>query len=80
MAFCSVQGERIHYLVAVTNCWVNSRCVSFCLDHIWKEVPVGQSAGSKFLHLMSYCFYLPIAVGGPLINYIEFHNGVREKH
>ena len=70
------QGEHTHYLVAVTNCWINSRCVSFCLDHIWKQIPEGQTLTSKFIHLLAYCFYLPIAIGGPLINYLEFHNGV----
>jgi len=30
----------IKYLTHVTMFWVNSRCVSFCLDHILKEVPV----------------------------------------
>ena len=31
-----------NYVIIVTWYWVNSRCVSFCLDRIWKEVKPSQ--------------------------------------
>ena len=58
--------------------WINSRCVSFCLDYIWKEVPeeVGESKFWKFVKMIAFCFYLPNGIGGPLINYKDYHEGV----
>ena len=55
--------------------WTNSRCVSFLLDHIWKEVHE-ESRLFKLIQLIGYCFYLPIVVQGPLINYKDYKNGV----
>lgn len=64
------------YMVAVASCWINSRSVSFCLDHIWKSVPVDQPVGKKLVYMLSYCLYLPLAIGGPLINYVDYHKGI----
>lgn len=68
----------IKYLTHVTMFWVNSRCVSFCLDHIWKEVPVeaGESRFWKFVKMVAFCFYIPNGIGGPLINYKDYYEGI----
>jgi hypothetical protein len=47
------------------------------MDHIWKEVPDNQTIMEKFIHMIAYCLYVPLAIGGPLINYIDFYKGVR---
>ena len=74
------QGNNNHTLAEynithVIMFWTNSRCVSFLLDHIWKEVHE-ESKLWKLVQLFGYCFYLPILVQGPLINYKDYKNGV----
>merc|ERR1719445_1212178 len=58
--------------------WINSRCVSFCLDHIWKEVHE-ESRLWKWVQLIGFCFYLPIGIQGPLINYLDYKRGLYGK-
>jgi len=58
--------------------WINSRCVSFCLDNIRKDVPENPSILDNFMHLLSFCFYIPLSIGGPLINYTDFLKGVNQ--
>ena len=57
------------------------RCVSFCLDHIWKDVPeeAGESRLWKFVKMIAFCFYIPNGIGGPLINYTDYYKGVSIK-
>ena len=63
------------YITHVIMFWINSRCVSFCLDHIWKEVHE-ESRLWKWVQLIGFCFYLPIGIQGPLINYLDYKRGV----
>jgi len=39
-------------------------------------VPCNRGLVEKFVHLVAYCFYVPLAIGGPLVNYIDFQKGV----
>lgn len=55
------------YLTSVLLAWINARCVSFCLDRIWGYLPT-EPLPLAFLHLVSYCFYLPLSVMGPLVS------------
>jgi len=55
------------YLTSVLLAWMNARCVSFSLDRIWGLVPP-EPTGLAFLHLVSYCFYLPLGIMGPLVS------------
>ena len=65
------------YITHVTMNWINSRCVSFCLDVIWGDVKDHDHWNlSNFMKLLSFCFYLPLTISGPLINYKDFHYGV----
>ena len=50
--------------------------MSFCLDRLWNDVPKSGSMFQELLHMLSYSFYLPIAIGGPVINYKTFYDGV----
>ncbi len=67
------------YMAHVVMFWINSRCVSFCMDHIWGAIDNSHEISSfrKFTNLISYCFYLPTSMMGPLINYKDYHQGVR---
>lgn len=75
----SFQDSSWHtkYVTHVTMFWINSRCVSFCLDHLWQEVPQESSKSWKFLQMCAFCFYLPISVQGPLINYKDYYEGTK---
>ena len=66
------------YITHVTMFWINSRSVSFCLDYIWNEIPVDlrESRLVKFTKMTAFCFYLPNGIGGPLINYKDYYEGV----
>ena len=66
---------HVKYITHVIMFWINSRCVSFCLDHIWREVHE-ESRLWKWIQLIGFCFYLPIGIQGPLINYIDYKRGV----
>ena len=71
------KGETFHtyYMTHVLMFWINSRCVSFCLDHIWKDVKE-ESRIWKFIQLIGFCFYLPIGIQGPLLNYKDYKAGL----
>eukprot|EP00095_Tigriopus_kingsejongensis_P004127 maker-scaffold122_size333723-snap-gene-2.43 protein:Tk04127 transcript:maker-scaffold122_size333723-snap-gene-2.43-mRNA-1 annotation:"protein-cysteine n-palmitoyltransferase rasp" len=64
------------YIGSVTYAWFNARCLSFCLDHIWDHVPTETSRMKGFVNMLAYCFYLPVGIGGPIINYEAFHHGL----
>ena len=66
---------HIKYITHVIMFWINSRCVSFCLDHIWRDVHE-ESRLWKFVQFIGYCFYLPIGIQGPLVNYKDYKTGV----
>lgn len=68
------------YMTHVVMFWINSRCVSFCVDHIWNEVPAATSKVQQFVNMLAYCFYLPVAIQGPLIMYKEFHEGMTSEY
>ena len=63
------------YMTHVFMFWINSRCVSFCLDHVWKEVKE-ESRLWKFIEIIGFCFYLPIGIQGPLLNYKDYKAGL----
>ena len=64
-----------YYIAHVIMFWINSRYVSFYLDHIWREVHE-ESRLWKWVQLIGFCFYLPIGIQGPLINYVDYKRGV----
>ena len=57
--------------------WVNSRCVSYCLDNIWGDV-VEETPSHfwNFIEMLSFCFYIPLCISGPLITFKEYKTGV----
>ena len=59
------------YITHVIMFWINSRCVSFCLDHVWKEVNE-ESRLWRFIQLIGFCFYMPVGIQGPLLNYKDY--------
>ena len=64
------------YVIYVTWYWVNSRCVSFCLDRIWKEVePSSKGKLHDLIEMLAYCFYLPTNISGPIMIYKDFNEG-----
>ena len=64
------------YIIYVTWYWVNSRCVSFCLDRIWKEVkPSEKGKHHDLIEMFAYCFYLPTNISGPIMIHKDFHDG-----
>ena len=74
--FVSQSTSAKHYVIVVTWYWVNSRCVSFCLDRIWKEVE--GSIKGKFqdlIEMLAYSFYLPTSISGPIMIYKDFYEG-----
>ncbi len=66
--------EEERHLALVAMFWMNSRCVSFCLDHLWNEQTLSKIG--KLTKMTSFCFYLPTCIVGPLVNYKEYHEGV----
>ena len=69
------------YVIYVTWYWVNSRCVSFCLDRIWKEVePSPKGRIHDLIEIMAYCFYLPINISGPIMIHKDFHEGFNKDY
>ena len=70
-----------HYVIIVTWYWVNSRCVSFCLDRIWKEVePSSKGKFQDLIEMFAYCFYLPTSISGPIMIYKDFHEGFNSEY
>ena len=69
------------YVIYVTWYWVNSRCVSFCLDRIWKEVePSPRGKIHDLVEMFAYCFYLPINISGPIMIHKDFHEGFNKDY
>ena len=61
--------------------WVNLRCVSFCLDRIWKDVEASSKGRiSDLVEMLAYCFYLPVSFSGPIIIYKDFHEGFNKEY
>uniref|UniRef100_A0A1Y1LPQ2 Protein-cysteine N-palmitoyltransferase Rasp n=3 Tax=Photinus pyralis TaxID=7054 RepID=A0A1Y1LPQ2_PHOPY len=59
--FTEVQG----YIVMLSLCWSNLRCLSYCLDDVQEKY--------KFVHFLSYCLYLPTLFIGPFIQFKDFN-------
>ncbi|KAK5648704.1 hypothetical protein RI129_003596 [Pyrocoelia pectoralis] len=53
------------YILMVSLCWVNLRCLSYCLDNVHEKY--------KFIHFLSYCLYLPTLFVGPFIQFKDFN-------
>ena len=69
------------YIIYVTWYWVISRCISYCLDRIWKEVkPSEKGKLHDLIEMFAYCFYLPINMSGPIIIHKEFHEGFHQEY
>ena len=58
--------------------WVNSRCVSYCLDNAWGDVIEDETSSKmwQFLEMATFCFYVPLCISGPLISYKDYKEGV----
>jgi D-alanyl-lipoteichoic acid acyltransferase DltB (MBOAT superfamily) len=67
--------HRTRYIGSVTQSWINSRCMSFSLDVLWGDV---ESKGLivDLIKMLAHSFYLPVAIGGPIIRFKEFNDGV----
>ena len=72
-----MMDEELDYIFHQILIWVNLRCVSYCLDNIWGDVEENPSTIWNFLEMLSYCFYLPVCISGPLINFQEYKKGVK---
>ena len=70
---------QVRYVTTVIMFWVNSRCVSYCLDNIWGDVIEEEDVSEiwKFMQMISFCFYIPLCISGPLITYKDYQKGVR---
>ncbi|TRY71751.1 hypothetical protein TCAL_01035 [Tigriopus californicus] len=68
------------YIGSVTYAWFNARCLSFCLDHLWGHVPWESSHLHGLVNMLAYCFYLPVGLGGPIINYDTFYQGITSQY
>lgn len=68
------------YISTVIMFWVNSRCVSYCLDNIWGDV-VEETPSHfwNFIEMLSFCFYIPLCISGPLITFKEYKKGMYGK-
>ena len=67
------------YIFKVTWQWVNARCTSFCMDNLWtKYDPSSKDRIQDLMKMLSYCFYVPTNVSGPLILYQEFEAGMKK--
>lgn len=60
------------YKVLMAICWINLRCISYCLEHGNKE--------RCFIDLLSYCFYLPTLLLGPFILCVDFKKTQEKIH
>ena len=49
------------------------------LDVLKGEVPAKEGLVEEARNFVAYCFYVPVAFSGPIINYKEFHDGVSSK-
>ena len=57
--------------------WVNCRCVSYCLDNIGRDVVEETTSHFwNFIEMLSFCFYIPLCITGPLITFTEYKKGV----
>ena len=61
--------------------WVNSRCVSYCLDNAWGDVIEDETSSKtwQFLEMATFCFYVPLCISGPLISYKDYKEGVSKE-
>ena len=75
------EDSNSNYIIPLAMCWINSRCVSFCLDHIWKNVSMeaGETKLWKFVKMIAFCLYLPNCINGPLITYEDYYRGVSNR-
>jgi D-alanyl-lipoteichoic acid acyltransferase DltB (MBOAT superfamily) len=66
---------RTALIASVTQSWINLRCMSFSLDIIWGDV---ESKGviCDIVKMLAHSFYLPVAIGGPIVRFKEFNDGV----
>ena len=66
------------YVTTVIMFWVNSRCVSYCLDNAWGDVIEDETSSKtwQFLEMATFCFYVPLCISGPLISYKDYKEGV----
>ncbi|XP_040568715.1 protein-cysteine N-palmitoyltransferase Rasp isoform X1 [Lepeophtheirus salmonis] len=71
----SMSQEKL-YIMNVTMCWINARCISYSLDVSWNTVPRKESLLEELVHFLAYSFYFPLCVGGPIIKYEAFHDGI----
>jgi len=66
------------YITHIMAAWVSCRCVSFCLDRIWKNVEREKSVFTALVNLTAFCFYLPLGIMGPLITSKQFKEAIEK--
>ena len=59
----------------MTESWINSRAMSFCLDVMWGDVKSKGAVGDLW-RMLAHSFYVPTCIGGPIVRYKEFNDGV----
>ncbi|KAF4517441.1 hypothetical protein B566_EDAN005050 [Ephemera danica] len=66
--------DHLRYLLVLSQGWIHLRSLSYCLD-----VQSGTAKPTSFLHLLAYCFYLPLVLFGPVVLYSDFRPSMDEK-
>ncbi|XP_049526182.1 protein-cysteine N-palmitoyltransferase HHAT isoform X3 [Dermacentor silvarum] len=80
-------GRNTYYLTAVTFYWTALRCLSFCMDFLWRSEETDSEKRQQQRRLpdywktLAYALYLPPLLTGPLQNYDDFDASVtKPKH
>ncbi|XP_018327825.1 protein-cysteine N-palmitoyltransferase Rasp isoform X2 [Agrilus planipennis] len=60
-------NEWQHFLLILSLCWMNLRCISFYIE----TIKCKKNNESNLLRIFSYCFYLPNLFCGPFVHYEE---------
>uniref|UniRef100_A0A131XK66 Putative acyltransferase required for palmitoylation of hedgehog hh family of secreted signaling n=1 Tax=Hyalomma excavatum TaxID=257692 RepID=A0A131XK66_9ACAR len=77
-------GRNTYYVTVVAFYWAALKCLSFCMDHIWRneEAALKKSGQQRRLpdywKTLAYILYLPPLVSGPLQNYDDFDASLKK--
>ncbi|KAG7199248.1 hypothetical protein KM043_018115 [Ampulex compressa] len=73
-------GDVAHFIVTITMCWIQLRSISYNMDMIdGYGINRKSSFLINFIHMLTYCLYLPTLCLGPLILYNEFIDSITGK-
>ncbi|CAL8111507.1 unnamed protein product [Orchesella dallaii] len=63
------------YFYIITAAWNYARCISFCYD-MWEKIGYEKEGLVCLQNGVRYCFYLPLAISGPLVTYESFEKNI----